>query len=436
MTTSTNQINENDILPLPKTLEFFKINNEMLVITPNCGNIIGLFNENQVEIFENLRQYSIVDTEKMAQNEADFNFVVAQILDREFFDNPLDMYDEYDTAQIYLTNACNLSCPHCYVNAGVANKNELEANQWFAVLDELAKNGTKEVIFSGGEILLYKKCIEVIKYAKSLGFIVSLKSNGTLWSKEQISDIAPFIDDIQISIDGINEEMNAKVRGANSFQKALFCVEQFLKCGTKVIIATTPTYDNINEIEAGFVAFATDLLKKYGKNLSFIISQKMLGGRGIAMKFDDESKHYAKTTDSLMEQIYPNYKLKNLAIGIEKKQRVRNCGYGNLTFASNGNIYLCNRIDELRPFANINDDLKEVLNKAKEFNAKSSVDFVNPCKDCSVRYICGGGCRIDEYNFKGRQESLSKELVKECSENFRIKFKQSLLNGLKYVYAI
>lgn len=235
MTTSTNQINENEVLPLPKTLEFCKINNEILVIAPDCGNIIGLFNENQVEIFENLRQYSIVDTEKMAKNEADFNFVVAQILDREFFDSPLDMYDEYDTAQIYLTNACNLSCPHCYVNAGKANKNELKTNQWFFVLDELAKNGAKEVIFSGGEILLYEKCLEVIKYAKNLGFIVSLKSNGTLWSKEQISYIAPYIDDIQISIDGINEKMNAKVRGANSFQKALFCVEQFLECGTKLL---------------------------------------------------------------------------------------------------------------------------------------------------------------------------------------------------------
>lgn len=154
------------------------------------------------------------------------------------------------------------------------------------------------------------------------------------------------------------------------------------------------------------------------------------------MRYDDKAKQYAKKADLIMQKIYPNYKIKNLAISMEKKQRVRNCGYGNLSFSSNGNIYLCNRVDELKPFANINDDLGEVLHKANEFNKQSSVDFISPCKHCSVRYICGGGCRIDEYSFRGRQELLHKELTKKCDENFRAKFKQSLLDGLKYIYAI
>lgn len=436
MTTSTKQINENDILPLPKTLEFYEIGNEVLVIASDCGNTLGLFNANQVEIFKNLQKYTIAKAEKMATSQVDFDFVVAQILDREFFDTPLEMCDEYDTAQIYLTNACNLSCPHCYMNSGKANVNELDSKQWFALLSNLARHDIKEVIFSGGEILLHKQCLDIIKYAKNLGMIVRLKSNGVLWKKEWISDIAPFIDDIQISIDGINEEMNAKVRGASNFEKALSSVEWFLKCGTKVIIATTPTYENIDEMESKFVDFATNLLHKYGDNLKFIVSQKMLGGRGVVMKYDDKAKQYSKKADLIMQKIYPNYKIKNLAINMEKKQRVRNCGYGNLSFSSNGNIYLCNRVDELKPFANINDDLEEVLRKAKEFNKQSSVDFISPCKHCSVRYICGGGCRIDEYSFRGRQELLDKKLTKECDEKFRAKFKQSLLDGLKYIYAI
>lgn len=421
--TITKQIDENTLLTLPKDLEFIPLDKEVLVLSPSCGNFIGLFNEEQVSVFKNLQQYSIAKAGQLSKSKADFNFVVAQILDREFFDTPLSMIEEYDTAQIYLTNACNLSCPHCYMSSGKANANELKKEQWYSVLDKLVEYGTKEVIFSGGEILLHKDCLEIVKYAKNLGLIVRLKSNGTLWTKEKIEEIAKFIDDIQISIDGINEEMNAKVRGAFNFDKALFSVGEFIKCGAKVIIATTPTYDNIKEIEEGFVPFAKNLLALYGKNLKFIVSQKMLGGRGIEMKFDEESKAYAKSADCVMEQIYPNYKLKNLAINIEGKERVRNCGYGNLTIASNGKIYLCNRVDELHPFADINEDLQEVLKKAREFNYKSSVDFVNPCKDCSVRYICGGGCRIDEYNFKGRQELMDKEITKECSEAYRTKFK-------------
>lgn len=432
----TKQIDGNSILDIPKILDFIPLNEEVLVVAPECGNFIGLFNPSQVEIFKSLQVYSINEVEKIANNPKDFNFVVAQILDREFFNTPLKMSDKYDTAQLYLTNACNLSCPHCYMSSGKANVNELDKNQWHHILNNLASHGTKEVIFSGGEILLHKDCLNIIKYAKNLGLVVRLKSNGVLWTKAMIEDIAPFIDDIQISIDGINEEMNAKVRGKSNFAKALSSVDYFIKCGVKVIIATTPTYENIKEIESGFVEFASNLADKYGENIQFIVSQKMLGGRGIAMKFDEQAKQYAKSADSIMNRIYPNYKLKNLAIDIERKERVRNCGYGNLTIASNGNIYLCNRVDELYPFATIKEGLAEVLSKAKGFNQKTSVDYINPCKTCSIRYICGGGCRIDEYTFKGRQDLIADNLTKECSNDFRTGFYKSLLNGLKYIYEL
>lgn len=435
-TTSTNLIDENTILDLPKEIEQERFDDGVLLTAPKCGNFIGLFNDKQEAIFKSLQNHSIAQAGRLADNDDDFNFVVAQILDREFFNTPLKMLDIYDTALIYLTNACNLSCPHCYMNSGRANADELTKNEWFEVLTNLQKYGVREAIFSGGEIMLNKDCLDIIKFAKSLGLIVRLKSNGTLWDRDSIAEIANFIDDIQISIDGINEEMNAKVRGKGNFAKALSCVEEFLSNKTKVIIACTLTYENIKEIEAGFVGFAKDLLEKYPQNLSFIVSQKMLGGRGVQIKFDDEQKSYAKITDSIMDRIYPNYNLKNLAISIEGKERIRNCGYGNLAIASNGKIYLCNRIDELSPFADTKQNLGEVLKLAMEFNKRSSVDFTNPCKDCSVRYICGGGCRIDEYKFKGRQDLLKQELQKECSNDFRKRFKQNLFNGLKYIYAV
>lgn len=435
-TTSTNLIDENTILDLPKKIEQERFDDGVLLTAPKCGNFIGLFNDKQETIFKSLQSHSIAQAGQLADNDDDFNFVVAQILDREFFNTPLKMLDIYDTALIYLTNACNLSCPHCYMNSGKANADELTKNEWLEVLTNLQKYGVREAIFSGGEIMLNKDCLDIIKFAKSLGLIVRLKSNGTLWDRDSIAEIANFIDDIQISIDGINEEMNAKVRGKGNFAKALSCVEEFLNNKAKVIIACTPTYENIKEIEAGFVGFAKDLLEKYPQNLSFIVSQKMLGGRGVQIKFDEAQKSYAKITDSIMDRIYPNYNLKNLAISIEGKERIRNCGYGNLAIASNGKIYLCNRIDELSPFADTKQNLGEVLKLAMEFNKRSSVDFTNPCKDCSVRYICGGGCRIDEYKFKGRQDLLKQELQKECSNDFRKRFKQNLFNGLKYIYAV
>ncbi|MDD6056431.1 MAG: radical SAM protein [Helicobacteraceae bacterium] len=433
MKKTTLQIDGDTALNLPKNLEFVEFSKETLILAPERGNFIACFNKEQLEIFKNLQQNSINEAEKKAKNKDDFNFIVGQILDREFFEIPLKLSDEYDTAQVYLTNACNLACPHCYMNSRVANKNELSLEEWLSVIDSLKKCDIREIIFSGGEILLNKDYFKIIKYAKELGFIIRLKSNGTLWSADKIREIANFIDDIQISLDGINEEMNSKIRGKGSFEKALFTIKEFSKCGVKVIVATTPTYKNLKEIESGFVEFAKNLLKEC-ENLRFIVSQKMLGGRGISMKFDEAAKEYAKITDSIMDKLYPNYKLKNLSIDIERKERVRNYGYGGLSISSDGGIYLCNRIDELAPIANIKQDFLEIIKRAREFNKKSSVDFVEPCKNCGVRYICGGGCRIDEYNFKGDFRLVDSNLSKDCSKEKALRFKQNLLGGLKYIY--
>ena len=122
---TTLEIEGDSALNLPKNLEFVEFSKETLILAPERGNFIACFNKEQLEIFKNLQQNSINEAEKKAKNKDDFNFIVGQILDREFFEIPLKLSDEYDTAQVYLTNACNLACPHCYMNSGVANKNEL-----------------------------------------------------------------------------------------------------------------------------------------------------------------------------------------------------------------------------------------------------------------------------------------------------------------------
>lgn len=33
------------------------------------------------------------------------------------------------------------------------------------------------------------------------------------------------------------------------------------------------------------------------------------------------------------------------------------------------------------------------------------MDNVIPCKDCELRYICDGGCRIDDFDFAGKMQS-------------------------------
>lgn len=42
-------------------------------------------------------------------------------------------------ATIRLTKGCNLRCPHCYVNAGLPLKNELNLKEIKSIIDQLVK---------------------------------------------------------------------------------------------------------------------------------------------------------------------------------------------------------------------------------------------------------------------------------------------------------
>ena len=77
-----------------------------------------------------------------------------------------------------LTYRCNERCVHCYLDHD--DHGEMTTGEVRSVLDQLAAAGTLFLIFSGGELLLRKDFFEFLAlYARSLGFDVKLKTNGS-----------------------------------------------------------------------------------------------------------------------------------------------------------------------------------------------------------------------------------------------------------------
>jgi len=82
------------------------------------------------------------------------------------------------------TRACNLSCLHCYRDAGDAASGELTTAEGKKLLAEIARAGFKIMVFSGGEPLLRSDIYDLISHAKSLGLRPVLGTNGTLIDRE------------------------------------------------------------------------------------------------------------------------------------------------------------------------------------------------------------------------------------------------------------
>ena len=121
-----------------------------------------------------------------------------------------------DKVAMVLTHRCNCRCVMCDLwrtgNAG----NELPAQRWMALLDELHSwTRTLRVRFVGGEVLLKPGVYDIIRRAVHLGFTVNLISNGlALQSERNYRDLMNTgLRHITFSLDGMDPAIHDRNRG-------------------------------------------------------------------------------------------------------------------------------------------------------------------------------------------------------------------------------
>ena len=437
------ELAENTVLDLPQNLFYNRINNNLLVISQNIANWIGLFNNEQEKIFGLLCENNTLgQISELTNSEEDFNFVISQIVDRNFISTQSINFNapQNEGLYIYLTNDCNLACTHCYMYSGKPKINELVKEEWFKIIENAKESGISAITFTGGEVLQYKEWFEVIKFTKESNMSVTLLTNGVLWDKEKIDKSKFYIDEVQISLDGTDEELNSIIRGKGNFQQALDNVKLFVKAGVKTVVATTPTLDNVKKIEKTYINFARTLIDEMqSENLYFKMAQKLITGRKVQALIKDKAKEYSKITRKLAHTLYPNSEIRNFINNMEVGTGLKNCGYGGLSISSDGKFFLCNRVEDIEPLATNKDDFKDIMEKANYYYQWSSVDNVIPCMSCEIKYICGGGCRIDEYHFAGKQSKIQElqPLIKiDCPTEYKNSIYEKMIDSIKYTYQV
>jgi radical SAM protein with 4Fe4S-binding SPASM domain len=159
---------------------------------------------------------------------------------------------------IELTRKCNLRCRTCYNKAGNALDEELSRKKIFSILDELARAGTFEIRFTGGEPTQRKDFFEIVSYAHKLGFFISVGTNG-VWNQDILERISKStINMVIISIEG-PEYINDSIRGKGAFKKAARSLAYLANHTNKILrINMTLAKYNIN-----YMDFVVKLADKY-----------------------------------------------------------------------------------------------------------------------------------------------------------------------------
>gem|GEM_PF-195919 len=122
-----------------------------------------------------------------------------------------------------ITGQCNLRCKHCCVSAGDCIKGkDLTTEQLKSIIDKIVAFNPKCISISGGEPLMRADFVDIISYTrKKYSGEMELLTNGTLITHEMARFIGKMFDTVSVSVDGIDEESCAIIRGEGVFKACM-----------------------------------------------------------------------------------------------------------------------------------------------------------------------------------------------------------------------
>lgn len=140
-----------------------------------------------------------------------------------------------------ITSKCNMHCEFCY---GPEEQKELTTEEALEKIRQFKKQGATSLVFTGGEPLLRQDIIELIKHAKQQGLFTILHTNGLLIDNNFLDKLENWLDQINLPLDGYNDETNSLMRGKSHFQRIIDSLGLLKNRKIRVIISTVVTRVN------------------------------------------------------------------------------------------------------------------------------------------------------------------------------------------------
>ena len=151
--------------------------------------------------------------------------------------------------QVHPTRRCNLSCLHCYSDSGPAATDVLPLAVLTDAVDDAVGLGYGVLSVSGGEPLMYRHLVPLLRHARDAGMRTLVTTNGTLGTDARLSRLAPQLDLLALSLDGPAAEHDRMRGQAGVFERLLSGLPALRRAGIPFGFLVTLTQYNVHQLE-------------------------------------------------------------------------------------------------------------------------------------------------------------------------------------------
>ncbi len=294
---------------------------------------------------------------------------------------------------LMITKKCNLRCEFCSVRADYQKNSEQQEFEIREFQDKLIPYlqviNPRKIIITGGEPLMHKELTRMLQDIRTClpDVYLILQTNGFLIRESKfVEKIAKTINHIEISSSHYKELAELKN-----------IIEILRKYKVDIVISYT-TDGNIESIKT-ILDFSVE--NRIGFMLNFVAPLGSAIDNNLnIIEYEKRVKIFEEIAKYILDKGYLDFGLINLFRQQVLVRRSCNALGKMLAIHPNGECYLCHSLCE-EEFSVGNyktNSIKDLINKWQSKVRESeilelfNVDYKEHCKECKLRYLCGGMC--------------------------------------------
>ncbi|MBU7037164.1 MAG: radical SAM protein [Theionarchaea archaeon] len=292
-----------------------------------------------------------------------------------------------ESAEIEITNRCNLHCLHCVNDSGNPYPHELTTAEILSTIDRLSSMGVYRLLISGGEPLCHPDLFTIIGHARKAPMIVDIFTNATLITEEHVEQFRKLnVRRFSVSIDSVEENVHDKFRSKKgALRRTLDAINLLKEAGFPIW-----PYVSVNQLNKDSII---DILRFFKDNglTNFQLTPVRFSGRGVQGLAISPEEYYQITVIQL------TYLKKEFPEAFQRlgQKKESTCGLARTTICihADGTILPCPGCIKEMGVGNVRDvDLGRLWEDGKTLESlrKMSTESERLCKGCKYLATCVG----------------------------------------------